>query len=286
MNRIGEVVVTMLGPVIWGTTYIVTTHLLPPGAPLHGALARILPAGLLLLLIVRTLPKGVWIGRAFVLGALNFAFFMAMLFVSTQRLPGGVAATVGAFQPLLVVILAPLILRTPLRPRALAAAAAGVVGVGLLILTPAARLDAVGVAAGFAGALSMAFGTVLTRLWSASVPPLTMTAWQLAAGGILLAPVALIFEQAPPPPTMLNLAGYLWLGLFATIFAYVVWFRGLRRLDATQVAPLALLSPVTATALGWLIAGESLGPLRLLGAALTLGAIWASQTGARPASKS
>lgn len=286
MNRFGEAALAMLGPMIWGTTYIVTTHMLPPGAPLHGALARILPAGLLLLAIVRVLPKGVWIGRVFLLGALNFTIFMSLLFVSTLRLPGGVAATVGAFQPLIVVGLAPLVLGTPLRPRALGAAAAGVVGVGLLILTPAARLDATGLIAGFGGAASMAFGTLFTRRWSAAAPPLVMTAWQLVAGGVLLAPVAILFEAPPPPPGLINLAGYVWLGLFGTILAYVIWFRALRRLDAARVAPLALLSPVTATALGWAIAGERLSPSQMFGAALTLGAVWASQTGVRTAPKS
>ena len=279
MIRLGDVAPTLLAPLIWGTTYLATTHLLPPDVPLHGALARVLPAGLLLLAIVRTPPRGVWIARAFVLGALNFAIFMSLLFVSTYRLPGGVAATVGAFQPLIVVTSAPLILGTALRRRALAAAAVGVIGVGLLILTPAARLDPVGLAAGFGGALSMAFGTLLTRRWGANVPPLTMTAWQLAAGGALLAPVALLFESPPPPPTGAQMLGYVWLGLFGTVVAYALWFRGLRLLAATRVAPLALLSPVTATTLGWLVAGERLGALQTLGAALTLGAVWASQTG-------
>lgn len=204
---------------------------------------------------------------------------MSLLFVSTYRLPGGVAATVGAFQPLIVVALSPLVLGTPLRPRALAAAAVGVLGVALLILTPAARLDAIGVAAGFGAAASMAFGTMLTRKWASDVPPLTMTAWQLAAGGLLLAPIAVLFEASPPPPTATHLFGYVYLCLMATVVSYLLWFRGLRRLDATQVAPLALLSPVTATILGWTAAGERLGAAQLVGAALTLGAVWASQTG-------
>lgn len=48
---------------------------------------RALPAGLLLLLFVREIPSGVWWARSFLLGALNFAFFWAMLFVSAYRYP-------------------------------------------------------------------------------------------------------------------------------------------------------------------------------------------------------
>ena len=282
-DRVGrgfDVALTALAPLIWGTTYIVTTQLLPPGVPLHVSLLRALPAGLLLMAFVRVLPSGAWVWRAFLLGALNFTIFWALLFVSAYRLPGGVAATVGAFQPLIVVLLAPLVLGANLRPRALAATAAGVAGVALLILTPAARLDPLGLLAGFGGALSMAFGTLLTRRWGPSVPPLTMTAWQLTAGGLLLIPLALALEPPPPAPTAAHLAGYLWLGLLGAAITYILWFRGLRRLDPTRVAPLSLLSPVTATILGWALLGERLGALQLVGAALTLGAVWASQTGA------
>ena len=56
---------------------------------------RALPAGLLLLLFVRQLPQGVWWPRVFLLGALNFSVFWAMLFVAAYRLPGGVAATLA-----------------------------------------------------------------------------------------------------------------------------------------------------------------------------------------------
>ena len=89
----------------------------------------------------------------FLLGALNFSVFWAMLFVAAYRLPGGVAATLGAIQPLLVIALARLLLGAPVRGLAVLAAAAGLGGVALLVLTPKAALDPVGVAAGLASGL-------------------------------------------------------------------------------------------------------------------------------------
>ncbi|MFX8984470.1 EamA family transporter, partial [Acinetobacter baumannii] len=80
---------------------------------------------LLLLLITRHWPTGPWWRRSLVLGGLNFAFFWAMLFVAAYRLPGGVAATVGAIQPLIVIGLARLLLARPVRPLAIAAALGG-----------------------------------------------------------------------------------------------------------------------------------------------------------------
>ena len=93
---------TGLAPAIWGTTYLTTTQLLPAGRPLLAAVLRALPAGLVLIAISRRLSDGIWWWRALVLGALNIGAFFALLFVAAYRLPGGVAATIIAAQPLLV----------------------------------------------------------------------------------------------------------------------------------------------------------------------------------------
>ena len=209
LSKPGTLALTALAPAIWGSTYIATTELLPAGYPLHVAMLRALPAGLLLLLVFRALPRGRWWWRVTILGTLNFTFFWAMLFVSAYRLPGGVAATVGAVQPLIVIGLARLVMRRKITTAAVLAALSGLAGVALLVLTPHAALDPIGIAAGLAGALSMAAGTVLTRHWQPDVPALTFTAWQLTAGGLLLVPLALLLEPPLPPLSGLNLLGFL-----------------------------------------------------------------------------
>jgi probable blue pigment (indigoidine) exporter len=277
-----DVLMTAIAPAIWGSTYFVTTSFLPQGYPLTVAMLRALPAGLLLLLIVRKLPTGVWWGRAFILGALNFSFFWAMLFVSAYRLPGGVAATVGAVQPLIVIALSRLFLGKPIRFLAVIAGLVGISGVGLLVLTPNAALDPVGVAAGLAGAVSMAFGTVLTRHWQPPVSSLTFTSWQLTAGGILLVPVALFLEPALPVPTVASILGIAYLGLVGAAFTYLLWFRGLSRIEPSAAASLGFLSPVVATLLGWLALGQSLTPAQLSGFAMVLASVWLSQRSLMP----
>lgn len=270
--------VTALTPAIWGTTYLVTTELLPPDRPLLAAVIRALPAGLLLVAITRRLPTGVWWWRALVLGALNIGVFFALLFVGAYRLPGGVAATVGAVQPLLVALLSAGVLGERLTPRTLLAAVAGVAGVGLLVLRADARLDTIGVAAALGGAAVMAAGVVLSKRWQSPAPLLATTGWQLVAGGLLLLPVALVVEGAPPSGlTTANLAGYAYLSLIGAALAYALWFRGLRALSATKVTFLGLLSPVVATALGWVVLGQDLTAAQGLGALIVLAALVTAQ---------
>ena len=281
MPRSTDLILTALAPAIWGSTYVVTTEFLPQGYPVTLAVLRALPAGLLLLLLVRQLPPREWLGRVLLLGAFNFAIFWVLLFVSAYRLPGGVAATLGATQALIVLVLARFAMGIPVRPLAALAALAGVGGVALLVLQPGAALDPLGVAAGLGGAASMAAGTVFSRKWQPPVPPLTFTAWQLTAGGLLLVPVALLTEPPLPALSAENIGGMVYLGLIGAALTYLLWFRGVSRIVPGAVAMLGMMSPVTAVLLGWALLGQALNPVQIAGAVTVLGSVWLGQRAAR-----
>jgi len=281
MTRNTDLLVTAIAPVIWGSTYLITTEYLPAGYPLTVAMLRALPVGLLLLLVVRQLPSGIWWLKILLLGALNFSIFWWMLFVSAYRLPGGVAATVGAIQPLIVIILARLLLGFPISPLAIVAAMMGLGGVAILILTPQASLDPVGLAAGLTGAVSMAFGTVLSRRWRPQASLITFTSWQLVAGGLLLLPAAMWLEPALPALTQNNLLGFIYLGLIGAALTYILWFRGLSRLEPSSVSTLGFLSPLTAVAIGWVLLEQSLSLWQILAVIAVFMSVWLSQFASR-----
>lgn len=278
-NRVAIILVTALVPAIWGTTYLVTTEFLPPDRPLLAGVLRALPAGLLLVLLTRRLPHGSWWWRAAVLGALNIGAFFALLFVAAYRLPGGVAAILLASQPLIVAGLSSRLLGERLTVRTAVAAVAGLAGVSLLVLRADARLDAWGLAAAFGGAAVMATGVVLSKRWPSPAPLLATTGWQLVAGGLLLVPVALLVEGAPPATLSTeNLLGYAYLTIIGGAIAYPLWFRGIAALSPTRVSFLGLLSPIVATALGWLVLDQELTVAQGFGGLVVLAAIIVTQT--------
>ncbi len=274
-----DAALTALAPTVWGSTYLVTTEFLPPDRPLLASTVRALPAGLALLAVSRVLPRGIWWWRALVLGVLNIGAFFYLLFVAAYHLPGGVAALVMTVQPMIVLALSPLLLKDAIKPVHVVSCVLGAAGVGLLVLQPQADLDLVGVLAGLAGALSMASGIVLTKRWGrpAGVGVLTFTGWQLTVGGLLLAPVTLAAEGLPERITGENLVGFGYLSVIGALFAYAVWFRGLARLPALQVSFLSFASPVAATALGYLVLGQTLSPLQAAGAFTVVGAVVLAQ---------
>lgn len=268
--RLPDILLTALAPISWGTTYAVATEFLPAGHPLLVASLRSLPIGILLTIGLRKLPTGIWWWRMLILGGLNIGVFQALLFVAAYRLPGGVAATTGAIQPLLVGLFAWSILSVKPSGLSVVAAIAGFIGVGLLVLGPGAQLDPIGIVAAIAGAGAMGLGTVLVKRWQPPVPLMVFTAWQLAIGGLMLLPVALIAEGPFTDLSRTNLWGFIYLGVIGTGLAYALWFRGIDKLSPTAVSYLGLLSPVVATLIGYVFLQETFTIIQLAGVAVVL----------------
>lgn len=271
-TRPGTVAITAIAPLLWGLTYVATTEFLPPGRPLLAATVRALSAGMILAAIAPRRPRGAWWLKASVLGVLNIGAFFAFLFVAAYRLPGGVAATLGAIQPLITAGLAVILLNERLRITVAVSGAFGVGGVALVVLRPGATLDAVGILAGLVGAVSMATGTVLAKRWGQPVSVVAFTAWQLIAGGCVLFVLVPVVEGTPSHLTADNLVGFGWFAT-STAAAYLVWFRGVAELPAAQVSLLGLLSPIVATVAGWRLLDQGFTVTQLLGTAIVLAAI-------------
>lgn len=273
------ILLTSLAPISWGTTYVVTTELLPPDHPIFAAVMRALPPGLLALAITRVLPRGLWWWRVAVLGILTIGIFFPLLFVAAERLPGGVAATLAATQPIAVAVLAVAILRETPSWWRIGWGLVGLLGVGLVVLGPSAVLDLTGLIAGLVAMASMAVGLVLVKKWGRppGIGPMTLAGWLLAVGGVVLLPLALLLEGVPPTIDAGGVAGYLWLGVIGGLVAYTLWYWGLDHLPVTATALLALLSPLVAALMGLGILGETFSVAQLSGFALALLALVAGQ---------
>ena len=272
-THLPDILLTALAPLIWGSTYLVTTLFLPPNRPFTAALLRVLPAGVLLLAFYWQTPARREWGKVALLGVLNIGLFQAMLFVAAYRLPGGLAAILMSTQTLMVLLLSWLIGKQMPAKAAWAWAAAGIAGIALLVLSPQAKLDGLGVAAALTGSAAMALGVYLSKHWQIKLSGAAFTGWQLVAGGLFLLPITAWREGMPPALSAANVGGYVYLSLFGAVLAYVLFFRGLSRLSPAAVSSLNLLSPICAFVLGWLFLGQTLDARAMFGLALALASI-------------
>lgn len=158
-------------------------------------------------------------------------------------------------------------------------------GVALLVLGAGAdaQVRPGGVAlAAIAGAGYASYAVVCKRLMERGHGPEAVMAGVFSTGAVLVAPVLLIV----PAGALLTPGGMalaLYLGAIPTALAYVLFARGLREIDASEVTTLALAEPLTAAVLGVAILGERPGAIAVLGAVLVLGGLFL--VAMRPASR-
>jgi len=210
------------------------------------------------------------------IGATLFAGqFLLQFFAIAKGLPPGLASLLVQTQALFTILFAVVAFReTPTR-RQLGGVAVSFAGLALILLTVGRDLTAVGFLLALGSAISWGVGNILLKhtedvdifgliVWLSLVPPVPALALSLVLDG----PFAL--AGAIADATWLALAAALYLGLIATILAYAIWGRLLRRYQAATVAPFALLVPFVGAFASSLVFGERFGALRLIGMALVM----------------
>lgn len=270
---LGRLALTAIAPVAWGSTYYVTREYLPGDAALWGGVFRALPAGLILLLICRRLPRGSWWWKSLVLGTLNIGAFFALVYAVAQLLPSSIAATTMAVSAGVLMLLAwPLLGERPKR-WPLIGAALGFLGVAIMVFDGQSKISMLGILLSLTAMGISSVGFILAKKWSSGQPIVDTTAWQLVAGGLLLLPFAWLIQGPPPALDRQAVLGFGYLSVVATAIAFLAWFSGLRHLPSGTVGLLGLLNPVAGVILGTLLAAESLGIQSLGGMALVLSGV-------------
>ena len=116
-----------------------------------------------------------------------------------------------------------------------------------------------------------AAGNLLSKKVASGRNPLTVTAWQLLAGGGLLAVAGLIWGGRLNFSSLQGVAILLWLS-FVSAAAFSVWTALLKHHPASKISVYTLLIPVFGTALSGLLLGEAVFKIETLLALLLIAA--------------
>lgn len=275
----------LLAAVLLGTVGVVTRELYHISAanPLSIAFFRLaLGAPVLAVLCWRTLGARAWqierrdLALMLLLGA-TLGLSQALYFTAIAAI-GVTAATLTTLctSPVLVTIGSAALMRERIRPATLVALACALVGTSLLVgLTPGLEQGtglAVGALSALGAALCYSVFTISSRHLAQRYHPLQTITVGFGVGSLLLLALALaggLVVDYPP----LGWALLVYLGSVPSALAYSLFLAGIASITATLASISSLVEPLTATLLAWLLFGEKLGPLGVLGAALLLGAI-------------
>jgi len=221
------------------------------------------------------------------LGVGGLALVQWSYFVAIHRVEIGVALVVQFVGPILVALWARFVYGEHLRARIWVALALALVGLVLIVeLWETQRPDAVGLAAAGFAAVTYAAYILLAERGVKRRDPVSLSAWGFVfatAFWSLLAPwwsfpagrvddhVSLLGHLASTHLPVWALV--LWMVLLGTIVPFVLVVAALRRISATRAGITAMLEPVLAIVIAWVWLGESLNPVQVSGAAVTLAGV-------------
>lgn len=230
--------------------------------------------------------------RMLVYGVVGIAMTQWLYLVAIQRLPVGLALLLEYTAPLMVALWVRFVLRQPVRPRVWFALCACLVGLTMVAqVGRGVGLDVIGVGAALGAAACLAAyyllgEKVLATRDTPSTQTLSMTVaavfwlvvqpvWTFDAG-VLGDGVALPGPLAGPVPPLWVLV--VWIVLLGTVVPYLLMFVGLRRLGAARTGLVSMLEPVAAAAFAWVVLGESMTAVQVVGAAVVMCGVVLAET--------
>lgn len=260
--------------VIWATGFIVARLVAPHADPLTFLTLRYLLAILVLAGLV-VLVRAPWpvTGRgwrdALISGVLLHGLYLGGVFWSVKHgLPAGIAALIAGLQPLATGLLVGPLLGERVSGRRWAGIAAGFVGAALVVSPKIGGSDGfppMALAVCLLAMVSITFGTIWQKRTAQSVDLRTNTVIQYMGAAAVTVPIALLTEQG-----RLEFVPALWIGLIWAVFGLSIGAIGLllvliRRGAVAGVAALLYLVPPASALMAFVIFGETLTPIQIVG---------------------
>lgn len=293
----------------WGTSMVSMKELSLHTTPLAVSAWRLLPAGLMVLVWAsstgRKQPSGgmAWLAIS-LFGIVDGACFQGFLAEGLQRTSAGLGSVIIDSQPLSVAVMAALLFGESLTTLGVCGLVVGVAGLCLLevppeVVTSLLAGEGLPAASGevvanssiwdsgewwmLLAAQSMAVGTVMVRWVSKYVDPVMATGWHMILGSIPLIAISAAQETDVLLPRLAQLDGLDAFNLFyvtvlGSAASYGVFFYNASKGNLTKLSSLTFLTPMFAAGTGYVLLGERLTPLQLIGATVTLGAVYLINT--------
>ncbi|OFX31641.1 MAG: hypothetical protein A2Z07_08730 [Armatimonadetes bacterium RBG_16_67_12] len=265
--------------VLWGTLGLAARRIFAAGlTPFEGATWRATGAFALLLLYCLVADRGALrISRRDLpllaaYGAVSIAGFMTVYFTAIGLTTVATAAVLLYTAPAWVVVLARVFFGEPMTPMKTAAVALAFVGCALVIGavgSGAVRLTAGGLLAGLGAGLTYALYSIFGKTALRRLSPMPTVVYTLGFGALFL----LAAGGGLPPLPRAGLGPLLYVIIFPTALAYLLYIGGLRWIEAGRASVVATLEPVVAALGGAFLLREPFGIVQWIGAALVLAGV-------------
>jgi len=242
-------------------------------AMLWRSLAGLAGSGAIWLAVRRPWPAPATMRVHLVRGGVTTVMALAW-FWGIARLPLAEAIALSFIAPLIALYLAAAVLSERVGPKALGGSLLGFAGVLAIVLTranaPMSADGLAGAAAILASAVLYAFNIVLMRKQALIAKPVEVAFFQNLIAAALLVCAAPFLAELPPPgqvPGVLLSAGLALASALLLAWAY-------RRAEAQALAPVEYTALIWGALFGFLVFGEEVGAMTLVGGALIVAGCW------------
>ena len=212
-----------------------------------------------------------------VMAIVNITIPFALITWAEQSVDSALAAILNSTVPLFVIVIAPLFLPDePIRINGVVGLAIGFIGVVLLVSPGlvSATGDLAGSIALLGSSLAYALGNVYSRRNVRGLPPLVPAVFQVTFALLIVGVLAILLEQPwTARPDIGDWFSVIWLGIFGSGLAYMVYFRLLDRWGATRTSLVAYLLPVYGIVLGFLVLREPVDLALIAGTTLVIAGV-------------
>lgn len=270
--------------VLWATGFVVARLSADHVEPLTFLSIRFPIAGVLFMIIAlfqrATWPNGIQAFHAAVAGALLHGGYLGAIYWAVAHgMPAGVSALIVGLQPLMTAILAAAIVGEKITTRHWFGLAVGILGVGLVVW-PKLALDAVsGITPATTllcifGAFSVSLGTVYQKRFATGLHLASGGVWQYVGASLVVLAGAVATENFYFDGSFDAWLALGWSVIVLSLAAITLLMLLIRHGDVSRVSGLIFLVPAVAALMTYLLFGETLVPLQILGMAVCAGAVF------------
>jgi drug/metabolite transporter (DMT)-like permease len=209
------------------------------------------------------------------LGAFGYAAQAGCFFAALDRIDASLLSLLLYTYPSMVAVTAILLRRERADGRRFAALALASGGLVLVLANAeAGTLDPVGAALALAAAMVYTTYILTSQGIAGRISPTVLSALVCTGATVTLTGgAALVGDLQPGAVTATGWGWLLSLAVVSTVVAVSLFFAGLKRVGPTSAAILSTAEPVVTVILAFLVFGELLGPLQLLGGGLVIVAV-------------
>ncbi len=271
-RAISAVIVTIL---IWASAFPAIRAGLQAFGPVELGAARFaiggVPAALYLMITRPGWPKGAEIWRILTGGVFFVALYTVLLNIGEKTVSAGAAAFIINVNPIITAIFAMLLLNETFSGKAWLGTAISFAGIGLIALGEGEgiRID-IGALFIFGAALCNTITTVAQKPLFRKHRPVTVAAWNIVIGAVLLAPFIPSAAMQVPDASSEALLATIYLGLGPSMVAYATYSVMLSKFPASRASNFLYSVPPLSTLLGFLWLGEVPGLFAIIGGILAL----------------